>query len=213
MIVGNRKFSDGIEIARIGSSGETPSISRVASLRSRRERRWWDRKFLVHQEGLSDDQLDIAGHSLSRSYSPSLPLPLSLSLPLFRSPSFSLSFSRTLSFTLPLPPGPLASRRGDRIISEAFARFLPPSPSSVFFPPARRGESLIIVTGHGASSFTYSVELVSSRSRLLYSSLRPRLLAPRLAFTCGPLSPFRSRRLPVRAAHFTIHFVHLPFKE
>lgn len=105
--------------------------------------------------------MDIAGHSLSCSYSLSLPLPLSLSLP---PPSLSLSSSHTLSLTPSLPPGPLASRRGDRIISEAFARFLPPSPSSVFFLPARRGESLIIVTGHGASSFTYSVELVSSFS-------------------------------------------------
>lgn len=97
--------------------------------------------------------------------------------------SLSLSLSH-IPFPSPsAPPGPLASRRGDRIISEAFARFLPPSPSSVLFLPARRGESLIIVTGHGASSFTYSVELVSSRSRPFYSSLRPRLLAPSLSST------------------------------
>lgn len=139
----------------------------------RDERRWWDRKFLVHQEGLSDDQLDIAGHSLSRSLSLPPPLPHPL--------SYFLSLSH-ISFPSPsAPPGPLASRRGDRIISEAFARFLPPSPSSVLFLPARRGESLIIVTGHGASSFTYSVELVSSRSLPFYSSLRPRLLAPSLS--------------------------------
>lgn len=43
-------------------------------------------------------------------------------------------------FPSPSPPaGPLASRRGDRIISEAFARFLPPSASLVLFLPARRG--------------------------------------------------------------------------
>lgn len=125
----------------------------------------------------------LATHSLS------LPLRLSLSLPFSLAPSPSFSLSRSVSVSLSrtpflspsLPPGPLASRRGDRIISEAFARFLPPSPSSVFFLPARRGESLIIVTGHGASSFTYSVELASSRSLPLCSLLRPRLLAPPLA--------------------------------
>lgn len=31
-------------------------------------------------------------------------------------------------------PGPLASRRGDRIISEAFTRFLPPSPGLASLP-------------------------------------------------------------------------------
>lgn len=123
----------------------------------------------------------LATHSLS------LPLPLSLfpHLP----PSLSLS----------LPPGPLASRRGDRIISEAFVQFLPPSPSSIFFLPARRGESLIIVTGHGASSFTYSVEpsppLALSRStphsvrvfsRLLSLPLRVlSLLSARAVFPCA----------------------------
>lgn len=88
-------------------------------------------------------------------------------------PVFFLSFSLLSSHCSPVlflrlprfpspspPPGPLASRRGDRIISEAFARFLPPSPSVCPFPSRarREGESLIIVTGHGASSFTYSVE-------------------------------------------------------
>lgn len=63
------------------------------------------RKFLVHQQGLSDDQLDIAG--LARD------------------------------FSVPLFPGPLASRRGDRIISEAFALFLPPSPPSPLSQSAR----------------------------------------------------------------------------
>lgn len=103
------------------------------------------------------------------------------------SPSLPLPFSHFLSPSS--PPGPLAPRRGDRIISEAFARFLPPS-SSVLFLPARRGESLIIVTGHGASSFTYSVELVSSRSLTSYSLPRSHLLSfsPRilsLLLTCA----------------------------
>lgn len=80
-----------------------------------------------------------------------------------RSPAPSSSQSAAPSpflshFPSPSPPaGPLASRRGDRIISEAFARFLPPSASSSSF--LRGEESLIIVTGHGASSFTYSVAL------------------------------------------------------
>jgi len=117
----------------------------------------------------------LATHSLAPSLFLAFPLPLSPYLP--------LSLSHILFPSPSLPPGPLASRRGDRIISEAFARFLPPSPSSILFLPARRGESLIIVTGHGASSFTYSVEFVSFRSLPFYSLLRPRLLAPYLAST------------------------------
>lgn len=118
---------------------------------------------------------------LLATHSPILSLFLSLPLPLFLFVSLFLSHTPFLSPSP--PPGPLASRRGDRIISEAFARFLPPSPSSVLFLPERRGESLIIVTGHGASSFTYSVELVSSRSLPSYPLLHPRLLARPLAST------------------------------
>lgn len=114
---------------------------------------------------------------LLATHSAVLTLSLSFSLSVYLPPSLFLTQSSSP------PPGPLASRRWDRIISEAFARFLPPSLSSVLFLPARRGESLIIVTGHGASSFTYSVELVSSRSLPSYSLLRPRLLAPPLAST------------------------------
>lgn len=174
----------------------------------RDERRWWDRKFLVHQEGLSDDQLDIAGHSLSRSLS--LPPPSSSSSLLL---SLSLSLSH-IPFPSPsAPPGPLASRRGDRIISEAFARFLPPSPSSVLFLPARPWRVL------NNCNWTRSQQLhLQRRARLL--SLSPILLLTSSAssralslFHPCPLSPFRLRCLPVRAAHFTIHFVHLPFKE
>lgn len=95
-------------------------------------------------------------------------------------------------FPSPSPPaGPLASRRGDRIISEAFARFLPPSASSSSF--LRGEESLIIVTGHGASSFTYSVAPLLSRSLSSYSYLRPYLVALPLALTGALVSPLPSR--------------------
>lgn len=80
-------------------------------------------------------------------------------------------------FPSPSPPaGPLASRRGDRIISEAFARFLPPSASSSSF--LRGEESLIIVTGHGASSFTYSVALLLSLALFLFLPSSASLRAP-----------------------------------
>lgn len=106
-----------------------------------------------------------------------------------RSPAPSSSQSAAPSpflshFPSPSPPaGPLASRRGDRIISEAFARFLPPSASSSSF--LRGEESLIIVTGHGASSFTYSV------------ALSPLSLAP---FLFLPSSVFSSRFLSLSPA-------------
>lgn len=94
-------------------------------------------------------------------------------------------------FPSPSPPaGPLASRRGDRIISEAFARFLPPSASSSSF--LRGEESLIIVTGHGASSFTYSVAPLLSRSLSSYSYHRPYLVALPLAHTGALVSPLPS---------------------
>lgn len=116
-------------------------------------------------------------------------------------------------FPSPSPPaGPLASRRGDRIISEAFARFLPPSASSSSF--LRGEESLIIVTGHGASSLTYSVALRLSRSLPSDSYLRPLFSSRFLSLSRGArLSSSIPHCLSERAAHFTIHFVHLPFKE
>lgn len=77
------------------------------------------------------------------------------------SSSLSLSLSLSHFASSSPPPGPLASRRGDRIISEAFARFLPPSPSSVLFLPVRRGVLNNCNWTRRASSFTYSVALLS----------------------------------------------------
>lgn len=103
-----------------------------------------------------------------------------------------------LSFPTSLFPllGPLATRRGDRIISEAFARLLPPSSivaSSSLSRPGR-GESLIIVTGHGASSLTYSVPpLRSFRFHLLHPVPQPVPLARSILLS---VSLFRTPCIP-----------------
>lgn len=146
---------------------------------------------------MSDDQLDIAGQSLSRSH-------------LFFLFLFLLSPSFLLSLVLS-PLDPLASRRGDRIISEAFARFLPLPPSPILFLPVERG-----VLNNCNWTRSQQLHLQRSSSPLAHSlpiSTLVRISSHVLSLPPAFFSPFLSHYLSERAAHFTIHFVHLPFKE